>query len=286
MLQGALAGLAAGGLYAVLAVCLTLMSRLVRVVNFAQSATGMFGCYVAVFLASHWGLPEWLATLTGILLGGGLSAVLGWIVSTWLAEAETGTRSAVTVAVLLLLISLAFILFGNKPQPFHPLLAGPAVTVGGVVVSQVTVVTVALAVLVALGCRTVLARTTLGVRLRALSERPTTAELLGIPARPLSVSVWTTTGVIATLAVSIVAPSQSNDPTSLAMLVVPAAAAALLGGFRRLDLAVAGGLVLGMAQGAVAQADRLSVLRYFLPFLVIVGLLLWMQRKEVWDAAR
>jgi branched-chain amino acid transport system permease protein len=116
MLQGALAGLAAGGLYAVLAVCLTLMSRLVRVVNFAQSATGMFGCYVAVFLAVHSGLPEWPATLAGIVLGGALSAVLGWIVSTWLAEADTGTRSAVTVAVLLLLISLAFILFGNKPQ--------------------------------------------------------------------------------------------------------------------------------------------------------------------------
>ena len=40
------------------------------------------------------------------------------------------------------------------------------------------------------------------------------------------------------------------------------------------------------AIGAVAQSDRLSVLRYFLPFLVIVALLLWTQRKEVWDAAR
>ena len=286
MLQGALAGLAAGGLYAVLAVCLTLMSRLVRVVNFAQSATGMFGCYVAVYLSVDFGLPGWLATVVGIVLGGALSALIGWIVSTWLAEADTGTRSAVTVAVLLLLISLAFILFGNKPQPFRPVLAGPAFTVGGVVISEVTVVTVVLAAVVALGCHLVLGRTSLGVRLRALSERPTTAELLGIPAVPLSVAVWAATGVIATLVVSIVAPSQSNDPTSLAMLVVPAAAAALLGGFRRLGLAVVGGLALGMAQGAVAQSDHLSVFRYFLPFLVIVALLLWTQRKEVWDAAR
>ncbi|GAA1974073.1 branched-chain amino acid ABC transporter permease [Amycolatopsis minnesotensis] len=286
MLQGALAGLAAGGLYAVLAVCLTLMSRLVRVVNFAQAAIGMAGTYVAVFLAVHTGLPVWLATVAGILLGGALSALLGWVVSTWLAEADTGTRSAVTVAVLLLLISLSFILFGNKPQPFHPVLAGPAFALGGVVISQVTVVTVALAVLVALACRAVLTRTSVGIELRALSERPTTAELLGIPAKRLSVAVWAATGVVSTLAVSIVAPSQSNDATSLAMLVVPAAAAALLGGFRRLDLAVAGGLVLGMAQGAVAQSDSLSVIRYFLPFAVIVALLLWTQRKEVWDAAR
>ncbi|WP_033288823.1 ABC transporter permease subunit [Amycolatopsis jejuensis] len=286
MLQGALAGLAAGGLYAVLAVCLTLMSRLVRVVNFAQAATGMFGSYVAVALSVHSGFPEWLAVVVGVLLGGLLSVAIGWVVSTWLAEAGTGTRSAVTVAVLLLLISLSFILFGNKPQPFQPVLAGPAFTVGGVVISQVTVVTVAIAVVIAFAARLVLTRTPVGISLRALSERPTTAELLGIPAKRLSAAVWGATGLISTIIIVIVAPSQSNDATSLAMLVVPAAAAALLGGFRRLDLAVVGGLLLGLLQGALAQVDQLSVVRNFVPFLAIVGLLVWSQRKEVWDAAR
>ncbi|WP_163505366.1 branched-chain amino acid ABC transporter permease [Fodinicola acaciae] len=286
MLQGALAGLAAGGLYAVLAVCLTLMSRLVRVVNFAQAATGMFGSYVSVWLAVHIGLPSWLAVAVGVLLGGALSVALGFVVSTWLAEASTGTRSAVTVAALLLLISLSFILFGNKPQPFQPLLAGPAFTAGGVVISQVTVATVGLAVVVAVASWLLLTRTTVGVSLRALSERPTTAELLGIPAKALSAAVWGVTGLLGTVIIEIVAPSQSNDATSLSMLVVPAAAAALLGGFRRLDLAVVGGLLLGVVQGALAQSEQLSIARYFVPFLAIAGLLLWSQRKEVWDAAR
>ncbi|MFC6354719.1 branched-chain amino acid ABC transporter permease [Luethyella okanaganae] len=286
MLQGALAGLAAGGLYAVLAVCLTLMSRLVRVVNFAQAATGMFGSYVAVWFVSDLGAPVWLAAIVGILVGGGLSALIGWIVAIWLSEADTSTRSAVTVGPFLLLISLSFILFGNKPQPFQPILAGPAFTLGGVVISQVTLVTVALAIAVAVACRIVLVKTSVGTKLRALSERPTTAELIGIPAKSLSVAVWALTGVVSTLVITIVAPSQSNDAIALSMLIVPAAAAALLGGFRRLDLAVVGGLVLGILQGTVAQIDQLSFIRYFLPFLFIVGLLLWLQRKEVWDAAR
>jgi branched-chain amino acid transport system permease protein len=286
MLQGALAGLAAGGLYAVLAVCLTLMSRLVRVVNFAQAATGMFGGFVAVWLVSHAGWPIWLASTLGVLLGGALSAVIGLIVATWLAEADTTTRSAVTVGPLLLLISLSFILFGNKPQPFSPIIAGPAFSVGGVVISQVTVATVTLAIVVAVGCRLVLTRTSVGTKLRALSERPTTAELIGIPSKPLSVSVWAVTGIISALAIIIVAPSQSNDATSLSMLIVPASAAALLGAFRRLDLAVVGGLVLGLLSGLVAQIDEVSFVRNFLPFLFIVVFLLWTQRKEVWDAAR
>jgi branched-chain amino acid transport system permease protein len=286
MLQGALAGLAAGGLYAALAVCLTLMSRLVRVVNFSQSATGMFGGFVAVWLVSQAGLPIWLATIVGIIIGGGLSALIGWIIATWLSEADSSTRSAVTVGPLLLLISLSFILFGNKPQPFRPVIAGPAFTVGDVVVSQVTVVTVLLSIVVAVGCHFVLTRTSVGTKLRALSERPTTAELLGIASKPLSVAVWAVTGVISSIVILIIAPSQSNDATSLAMLIVPAAAAALLGAFKRLDLAVIGGLALGIVQGAVAQIDQVSFIRNFLPFLFIVGFLLWLQRKEVWDASR
>ena len=286
MLQGALAGLAAGGLYAVLAVCLTLMSRLVRVVNFAQAATGMFGGFVAVWLVSHAGWPIWLGSIAGVLLGGALSALIGLIIATWLAEADTTTRSAVTVGPLLLLISLSFILFGNKPQPFSPIIAGPAFTVGGVVIAQVTVATVPLAIVVAVAGKLVLARTSVGTERRALSARPTTAELIGIPSKPLSVAVWAVTGLISALVIIIVAPSQSNDATSLSMLIVPASAAALLGAFRRLDLAVVGGLVLGLLSGLVAQIDQVSFIRNFLPFLFIVGFLLWMQRKEVWDAAR
>lgn len=286
MLQGAVAGLAAGGLYAVLAVCLTLMSRLVRVVNFSQAATGMFGGFVAVWLAHALDWPVWAACIIGILFGGALSAAVGWIIATWLADADTTTRSAVTVAPLLLLISLSFILFGNKPQPFTPIIAGPAFSVGSVVVSQVTVATVSLAVIVAIVCRIVLTRTLIGTRLRALSERPITAELIGIPSRPLSIAVWAATGIIGSIVIMIVAPSQSNDATSLAMLIVPAAAAALLGAFRRLDLAVLGGLVLGVLGGLVAQIGQVALYRNFLPFVFIVGFLIFTQRKAVWDASR
>ncbi|UNK47750.1 branched-chain amino acid ABC transporter permease [Arthrobacter sulfonylureivorans] len=286
MIQGALAGLAAGGLYAVLGVCLTLMSKLVRVVNFAQAATAMFGAYTAVWLVTHLDLPVWVGSLVGVLFGAALSAAIGWIAATWLSESTTTVRSAMTIGPLLLLISMSFILFGNRPQPFTPIIAGAAFTVGGVVISQVAVVTVLLAIVIAVAAHLLLSRTRVGTQLRALSERPTTAELLGIRSRPLSISVWLVTGFVSALVVVIVAPSQANDATSLSMLIVPATAAALLGGFRRLSLTVIGGIVLGMLSGLVAQVEEVALVRNFLPFLLIVVLLLWTQRKEVWDVAR
>src|SRR6478609_2662800 len=113
MLQGAIAGLAAGGLYAVLGVCLTLMSRLVRVVNFAQAATGMFGAFTAVWFVREIGLPIWLGSILGVLV-----APIGFTAATGLSEPSPTTRSAMTVGPLPLLISLSFILFANKPHPF------------------------------------------------------------------------------------------------------------------------------------------------------------------------
>ncbi|MCX2748361.1 branched-chain amino acid ABC transporter permease [Arthrobacter sp. MI7-26] len=285
MLQGASAGLAAGGLYAVIAVCLTLMARLVRVVNFSQVAIGMFAAYLAVIFAEQH-LPQWAATAAGVCVGAVVSGLIGWIIAQWLPEAGIGARSAVSVASLLLLVSLSFILFGSKPKTFKSLLPGPAFSMGNVVVTQVTVVMVALALAVAVGCHVLLTKSKIGTKLRALSERPTTAELLGVPAKGLSIAVWAGTGLISAAAVSIVAPTQTNDPISLSFIIVPASAAALLGGFRRLDLAVVGGLALGMLQGALAQFEQMSVLRYWVPFLIIVVFLLWAERKEVWDVAR
>lgn len=285
MLQGAFAGLAAGGVYAVIAVCLTLMAQLVRVINFSQAAIGMFGAFLAVSF-SGMGIPQVPAIAMGIILGALLSAGLGWIIATWLPEASISARSAVTVAALLLLISISFILFGTKPKMFRAVFSGPAFTLEGVVISQVTVVIVILALVVALAAKLVLGKTSIGVKLRAIADRPVAAELLGVPVKPLAIGVWAVTGLIVGIAIAIVAPTQTSDAMSLSMLVISASAAALLGGFKRLDLALIGGLLLGMAQGAAAQFSELILLRDWIPLIVIVVFLLWNQRREVWDAAR
>lgn len=285
MLQGAFAGLAAGGVYAVIAVCLTLMAQLVRVINFSQAAIGMFGAFLAVSF-SGMGIPQVPAIALGIILGALLSAGLGWIIATWLPEASISARSAVTVAALLLLISISFILFGTKPKMFRAFFSGPAFTLEGVVISQVTVVIVILALAVALAAKLVLGKTSIGVKLRAIADRPVAAELLGVPVKLLAIGVWAVTGLIVGIAVAIVAPTQTSDAMSLSMLVISASAAALLGGFKRLDLALIGGLLLGMAQGAAAQFSQLILLRDWIPLIVIVVFLLWNQRREVWDAAR
>lgn len=285
MISGALSGLALGGLYATIAVCLTLMAQLIRVVNFAQLALAMFGTYTAVTLADH-GMSVFPAVLLGVALATVASGILGAVLAHWMPEADITHRSAVSIAALLLTLSASFIAFGTKPKNFAPLIEGAAVDLGGTVITWIAVVMCLMAVAVAGAAHLVLRRTDAGVLLRALSERPSTAELLGVPARALTIAVWLFTGLVAAVAVALVAPTQTNDQYSLTMLVVPSAAAALVGAFRSTWLSVAGGIGLGMLQGALAQSNQLSALKFWIPFAVILVLLLWSQRKEVWDVAR
>lgn len=286
MLQGAIAGLAIGGVYAIIAVCMTLMAQLVRVINFAQAGIGMFGAFLAASLAQSLRMPVPVGLLIGLVTGIALSVLIGLITQRWLPEASVSARSAVTVGALLLLVSLSFILFGTRPMTFAPIVSGTAFAVGGVVVSQVTIVMVALAALVSGGAWLLLAKTTVGTKLRAIADRPVAAELIGIPVTSLTIGVWAASGLIVTVVVMIVAPTQTSDATSLSMLVIPASAAALLGAFKRLGLALVGGLLLGVIQGAVSQLPELMLVRDWIPLVLIVLFLLWNQRKEVWDAAR
>jgi len=285
MIESAIAGLIPGGAYAMLGICLVLAYRLVGVLNFALAAVGAIGAFV-MLEAHEAGLPYLPAALAGAAAGAALAALLGVAMTRWFFEATTETRATVTIALLITLLALGWRVFGTSPRAVPELFAGAGFTLAGVVVPLASVAVLAAAIALAAALSAALVRTATGVRLRALAERPTTAELLGIPARRLAVAVWAGTGAIASLAVLLSAPNQAGDLLSLSLLVLPALAAALFGLFRSLALTVAGGVGIGVLEGAATAVSGVGPYRELLPFLVILGVLLVTQRGQVWDAAR
>ena len=279
------AGLGAGGLYAVIGVCLVLMATLTRVINFAQVAVGVYAAFLAIRFIPL-GVPQWGVVIIAIVVGAAVSALLGWIIATWLPEASSTARSAVTVAGLLFLLSLSFIQFGARPQALIPLVSGPLVSFGVVTVTKLSVALIALAIVVAIVAKIVLTKTPVGVQLRAISDRQTAAELLGINVKVLQIGVWAFTGAIMALAIGFAGNSQAANAGVMVNLVIPGAAAALIGAFKRLDLAVIGGVILGGLQGLLTAFPAMNLFRDWIPILTIVIFLLWSQRKEIWDVAR
>ncbi|HWU61899.1 MAG TPA: branched-chain amino acid ABC transporter permease [Ensifer sp.] len=286
LITAAVAGVSAGGAYAILGVCAIFTYRLVAVVNFTGAAIGATGTFIMVGLYSL-GVPLMLAVVAG-LAGGALAGVLiGLVTTTWFAGSSASTKAAVTAALVVGIISLGLRATGGQhPHYFPELIPGSAFRFAGVEVTWAAVMTLVLAVVFTLATEQFLMRSRTGLQLRALSQRPMAAELIGIRVRLLSLGVWAVTGCVTSLALMIIAPLRSPDFASLSLLVVPALAAALIGAFASFRAALLGGVLIGVLEGLVSAIDFVSEYRSTVPFLVILIVLLWSQRGARWDEAR
>lgn len=287
MVNSVIAGLTSGGGYALLGLCVVLTYRLVAVVNFAMTAVGAMGAFVMVSLTDR-GLNVWPALLAGAVTAALLSGLLGAALVRWFSGHRERTKAAVTVALYVALTAIGLRLFGGNttgahrfPSPFGE----PVFTVGGVVVPQSVLVSLAFALLITLAVGLMLTRTRLGLKLQALSERPSTAEVVGIPAPLLAVGVWAGVGAITMLVIVLVAPRLGGDFATLAGLISTALAVAMVGAFRSLPLTLAGGLILGCLEGLSSSLGSIQKYQGVVPFLVILVLLWWRSRREVWDTA-
>ena len=286
LLSSAVAGLTAGGAYALLGVCAIFTYRLVAVVNFTGAAIGTSGTFALIALYEA-GCSLWPAVAIGIVVGTLVGIAVGFIMTTWFADSNASTKAAVTVAMLVGMIAIGLRLTGGQhPHVMPELFPGSAFRLAGVEVTIAAVLTIGLAVGFTVLADWFLNRTRTGLHLRALSERPMAAELLGVRVKLLSILVWAVTGTFTTFALMIIAPQRSPNFMTLSLLVVPALAAALIGLFRSFRVALAGGIMLGVVEGMASAIDGFSQYRSAIPFLVILAVLLWSQREARWDEAR
>lgn len=286
LFTAAVAGLSAGGAYAILGVCAIFTYRLVAVVNFTGAAIGATGTFAMIGFYEV-GVPLLLATILGIAAGALAGIAIGLVMTTWFANANASTKAAVTAALLVGIIAVGLRLTGGQhPHYFPELIPGSAFRLAGVEVTWAAVTTLILAVVFTVLTEQFLARTRTGLQLRALSQRPMAAELIGIRVRLLALGVWAVTGGVTAFALMIIAPLRSPDFASLSLLVVPALAAALIGAFVSFRAALIGGVMIGVLEGAVSAIDFISQYRSTVPFIVILAVLLWSQRGARWDEAR
>ena len=285
MINLAVAGLSAGGTYALIGVCLVLLYRVGAVVNFSQT----FGATVAVFAMTDfleiWGLGLWSAVALAVVLGAVIAGAQGWLMATLFRESNVMVRSAVSMAMAISLLALSVRVFHDTQRFFPGLFNSLSFDLGSVRVGGVVVMSFVTAVGTAVVVWLVFGYTRLGVILRAVSSRPVTTELMGVSTRSLIVLVWAAAGAITTAACILVAPTRTSIP-NMVILIVPGLAAAVFGGLRSFSLTVVGGVAIGMIESLAINWGPIGDYRPAISFVAVTLALLWSQRKETWSEAR
>ena len=243
--QQVTSGLAAGAVYASLALALVLIYQTTNVVNFAQGEMATLTTYIAWTLMDR-GLPYWpaFALTLAIAFGGGVA-----VERVLIRPVEHRPELVIvilTIGMLIAINGLTGWIWGPEVKLFDSPFPNSSVIVGGVAVSVRDIGTFC----VCLGTVVVLwlffRFTTLGLAMRAVAFNPAASRLMGVRVGWMLALGWGFAAVLGAIAGMMAAPSIFLDPDMMIVVLIYAFAAAVLGGIDSPIGAVVGGLLLGV----------------------------------------
>ena len=275
ILQNFLNGLAVGSVYAIFALGYTLVFSILGIINFAHGSVFTLGAYFTYTLTGlsfgfngllknsklPFGLPFIVAMLVACFLAGLMSVLIERIAFRPLrnrgADRLLSLVSSLGVAVVV--VNLIQYLVGAeaysyKSDPFG--LGAPTVNFGSadqpIPIRKIQLVIFGVSMVVLVILTIIINFTRLGKALQAVAEDTTTSRLLGINTDRLIISTFFMSGVLAGLAGTLVATSQSiTGPYFGIAFGLKGLAVIVLGGLGNIPGAVIGGFVIGLAEAFV-----------------------------------
>jgi branched-chain amino acid transport system permease protein len=272
LLQQVFSGLAAGSIYASIALALVMIYRSTDLVNFAQGEMAMFSTYIAWTLVNA-GLPFWGAfaiTLVVSFLGGML---IERVLIRPVENAPVLAAVVVTIALLLIFNSVAGWIYSytvqDFPSPF------PDRPVFGALITTRDLGVIAVTLIMLLLLFLFFRFTSTGLAMRAAAQNPASARLCGIRVGHMLAIGWGLAAAIGATAGIMVAPVLFLDPNMMGGVLLYAFAGALLGGITSPVGAVIGGLVVGVTENLVGTYLIASQLKLTVALALIVLVLVF-----------
>ena len=276
----AVLGLGAGAVYGLIAQGVVLIYRGSGVVNFAQGAIGMIGAYV-VYLSREHGVPTPAALALGVGLGASIGAATHLLVMRPLRHAPAVSRLVASLGIFTVCLALGEQFWGGEPRLVAKLLPTDSVTLpGDIIVGKDRLLILAVAVVVTAALALIYRMTRFGLATTAVAESRRAVSAQGISPDVIATVNWALGGALAVAAAALIVNITGLQVQELTLLVVPALAAALVGGFRSFPLTLLGGLLIGILESEVAylqvQVGISALLQgaaNSIPFLVIIVVL-------------
>lgn len=256
-LNAVVQGVLLGGQYALLACGLSLIFGVMRIVNLAHGALAVSAAYLLLWLTTSAGLTLLLALPLAVVVFAGLGYVLQrGLLNRTLGEGE--------LAPLLVTFGLAIVIVNGLQElataDSRSIAVGSLATaslpiVDGLAIGLFSLLNLGVAVAVIVAIQVFLTRTRTGRAMRATSDDPGAARLMGIDDRhTYALATAIAIGSVAVAGVMLGMSTQFT-PGYGDLVLIFAFEAVIIGGLGSLWGTLLGGLVLGVAQTVGAQVE-------------------------------
>jgi len=274
LLQYLLSGLTIGAIYALAGLGFSIIYNASHVINFAQGEFIMIGGMASATLTAS-GVPLPLA----IMIGCGGAMLVGVLVAKFAVErarnASTVTLIIITIGASIFLRGVAELVWGKDFKRLDAFSGETPIQILGASMQpqSLWVVGTAGVLIVAIGL--FFARTLTGKAILATSHNRLAAQLVGIDVKRVVLASFALSAALGAVGGAVVAPITFSYTEMGIMLGLKGFTAAVLGGLGHGPGAVAGGLIVGIAE-ALGAGYISSAYKDAVAFVIILAVLLFM----------
>ena len=257
-LQQLINGIVLGAIYALVALGYTMVYGILGLINFAHGEVVMIGAMVALtviqlLLGAGVGLPAPLVVALGLAAAIAVCMALGFTIERVayrpLRNAPRLAALITAIGVSILLQNAAMIIWGRNYHAFPPLVTPTPHAVAGAIITDQQVFIVVLACAIMAGLLYLVHRTRLGRAMRATSQNPDVAGLMGVNINTVISITFVIGSALAAVAGMMIGAYYGIAHYFMGfMLGLKAFTAAVLGGIGNLAGAMLGGLLLGVIE--------------------------------------
>ncbi len=246
--QQIVSGIATGSLYALTAIGIVLIFRNTRTINLAQGDFSMMGAFVALVVLERFRGNLLVAALVAVVAVTVLAVAVERLVMRRIEQADWLTLFTATLGVFYILHGVAGWIWGRDTKSFPALFSSAPVSVGGTLISQAHLFNTAVAAAVGGVLYLFFRFTKPGIAMRAITEDPVAAQLMGIPVRSIVLLTWAVGGILAAISGILLAPLVYVSTQMMDGVLVKGYVGAVFGGLYSLPGAVVGSLIIGVAE--------------------------------------
>jgi len=253
-------GIIAGSIYALIAIGFTVIYRTVKFFHFAHGIVYTVGAYLAYSVISHWsmgngqssaGIGYWvLAVLVGVIGAGVLGVGIDRLVYRPLRERNASNLIFLLASfgVFIFIQNLIQLIYGAQILTIRTGQVKEGHHFLGAVITDIQILILVVSCLLLVVCWWFIKKTKLGKAMRAVSDDPVAANVVGINPEKITLYSFAIGSALAGIAGILISLETNIEPTMGFSAILKGIIASIIGGIGSIPGAVLGGFFLGLAE--------------------------------------